>query len=198
MEFSHWPPREQQAWASPCAGRMAAACHQPWLGSSPGQGDITKLLRSERGGERDPKSPKNRVSNRGPALQAGPGTGPGPRASRAAELVVGPASGQTASASSRRAAVSPPARPPHTFRAQRESRTCSRPPTRGGGGGGGSARRRGRIPGSDATTGARRAFPPLANGFTLARRGLSCDPGPAPGTLTMDGEAALWLGGWLP
>lgn len=61
MEFSHWPPREQQAWASPCAGRMAAACHQPWLGSSPGQGDITKLLRSERGGERDPKSPKNRI-----------------------------------------------------------------------------------------------------------------------------------------
>lgn len=83
VEFSHWPPREQQARASPCAERMAAACQQPWLGSSPGQGDITKLLRSERGGERDPKSPKNRVSNRGPAFQAGPG--PGTRASRAAE-----------------------------------------------------------------------------------------------------------------
>lgn len=81
MEFSHWPPREQQAWASPCAGRMAAACQQPWLYSRPGQGDITKLLRSERGGERDPKSPKNRVSNRRPALQAGLG----PRAGRAAQ-----------------------------------------------------------------------------------------------------------------
>lgn len=195
MGFSPWPPREQQAWASPCAGPMAAACQQPWLCSRLGQGDITKLLRSERGGEQDPKSPKNRVSNRGPALQAGLGPGASCAAQPGERPVVGRASGQTASASSRRAPVSP-ARAPHTFRAQRESRTCSRPPTRVGGGG--AARRRGRIPGSDATTGARRAFPPLANGFALARRGFSCDPGPAPGTLAMDGEAALWLTGWLP
>ncbi|KAM7329757.1 hypothetical protein ACRRTK_011370 [Alexandromys fortis] len=165
------------------------ACQQPWLCSRPGLGDITKLLRSERGGEQNPKSPKNRVSNRGPALQAGPG----PRASSAARPRERPCSRAGLGTNSLGALRSRPrcprlsaahlpcpARPAHLLRA----------PTRVGGGG--AARRRGRIPGSDATAGARRAFPPLANGFALVRRGLSCDPGPAPGTPAMDGEAALW------
>lgn len=188
VEFSHRPRRAQQAWASPCARRTAAACQQPWLCSSPGLGDITKLLRSERGGEQDPKSPKNRVSNRGPALQAEPG----PRASCAAQPRERPCSRAGLGTNSLGALPSRPRCPrlsaahlPCPARAAHLLRS----PTRVGGGG--AARRRGRIPGSDATAGARRAFPPLANGFALARRGLSCDPGPAPGTLAMDGEAAL-------
>ncbi|XP_005351804.2 transcription factor p65 [Microtus ochrogaster] len=181
--FSHQPRPAQQAWASPCARRTAAACQQPWLCSRPGLGDITKLLRSERGGEQNPKSPKNRVSNRGPALQAGPG----PRASSAAQPQERPCSraglGTNSLGALRSLPRCPrlsaahlpcPARAAHLLQA----------PTRVGGGG--AARRRGRIPGSDATAGARRAFPPLANGFALARRGLSCDPGPAPGTPAMD------------
>lgn len=191
MGFSHPPLRAQQAWASPCAGRTARACQQPWLGSRPGQGDITKLLRWERGGERDPKSPKNRVSNRGPALQAGPG----PRASQrrcAAGSGLRPGGPRTDRLGGLPPRSGVPTRaPPHAARLPRPARVAHLPsaPTRVGDGG--AARRRGRIPGSDATTGARRAFPPLANGFALARRGLSCDPGPAPGTPAMDGEAAL-------
>lgn len=131
------------------------------------------------------KSPKNKVSNRWTRPPGGAGT---------RELAEPP--GTPASSSPATRALGPGPR----------QRLCARPlrPPRGAHllpapspGGGGAARRRSRIPGSDATAGARGAFPPLANGSAVVHAaGPAATPAPPPGprpwTVRSPSDPAEW------
>lgn len=129
------------------------------------------------------------MSNRRPALQAGPGPDSEPsRQPQERPPGAQPLAEQPSWSPALRTLVAGPWGRRRRRRRRRArdlfvrgaARTRPRPPRDGDGGG--AARRRGRIPGSDATAGARGAFPPLANGSAVARvAGSAATPAPPPG-----------------